>query len=229
MIRVALHGGEKQLRQRPGAHASNRTLNRTGEPGSRALPPRVALAVTSTLPGAGPAMRRSCTAPMPRASVRTVSVVTRVRAVSFVTSVTGPAVCGAVMANTTARPGSGVMDPVAAAVSPTATLRESESESGGTAEVCTVSPSGPAANSVSATATPRNRTTNVSGEPGTTAWFARCALATTTTLSGMVSGASRRTLTNAMPKLFDAAVSMVAARVVSLSLLTSVTGPATTG
>src|SRR2546429_638307 len=108
------------------------------------------------------------------------------------------------MANTTARPGSGVMDPVAAAVSPTATLRESESESGGTAEVCTVSTSGPAANSVSATATPRNRTTNVSGEPGTTAWFARCALATTTTLSGMVSGASRRSFTNATPEMSEA-------------------------
>src|SRR5436305_1820928 len=97
MIRVPLHGGEKQLRQRPGAHGSNRTVNRTGEPGSRALTPRLALAVTSTLPGAGPAMRRSCTAATPRASVRTVSVVTRVRAVSFVTSVTrvtGPASAG---------------------------------------------------------------------------------------------------------------------------------------
>src|SRR5205823_8562873 len=122
------------------------------------------------------------------------SVVTRVRAVSLVTSVTGPGVCGAVMVNTTAQQGSGLMDPVAASVSPTATLRESESESGGTAEVCTVSPSAPAANSVSGTATPRNRTTNLSGEPGTTAWFARCALAATTTLAGMAAGASRRIL-----------------------------------
>src|SRR2546429_9493010 len=101
MIRVPLHGGEKQLRQRPGAHGSNRTGNRTGEPGSRALTPRLALAVTSTPPGAGPAVRRSCTAATPPPSVRTVAGGTRVRAVSLVTSVTGPGVCGARMADTT--------------------------------------------------------------------------------------------------------------------------------
>src|SRR5207253_8153258 len=111
MIPVPLHGAEKQLRQRPGAHGSNRTVNRTGEPGSRALTPRLALAVTSTLAGAGPAMSRSRTAAMPRPSVVTVSVVTRVRPVSLVTSVTGPGVVGDVMAKTTARPGSGVMEP----------------------------------------------------------------------------------------------------------------------
>ena len=120
------------------------------------------------------------------------------------------------------------MDPVAAAVSPTSTLKESDSESGGAAETCTVSTIGPAARSVSATATPRNRTTNVSGEPGTTAWFARCALATTTTLSGMVSGASRRSFTNATPEMFEAAVSIVASACV-VSSVTRVTGPASAG
>src|SRR4029077_18262557 len=114
---------------------------RAGEPGSRALTPRLALPVTSTLAGAGPAMRRSFTAATPRASVVTVSVVTRVRAVSFVTSVTGPGVWGDVMANTTGRPGSPTV--------PTSTLKESETESGGTAERCTVSTIGPAARSES--------------------------------------------------------------------------------
>src|SRR5437879_13745807 len=111
MIHVPLHGGEKQLRQRPGAHGSNRTVNRTGEPGSRALTPRLALAVTSTLAGAGPAMRRSFTAATPRASVVTVSVVTSVRAVSLVASCPGPAVWGHVMAQTTGRPGSASAPP----------------------------------------------------------------------------------------------------------------------
>src|SRR5256885_1833679 len=229
MTGVPLHTAEEQLGQGAGAHGSNCTVNRIGEPGSRALTPRLALAVTTTLARAGPAMRRSRTAATPRASVVTVSAVTQGRAVSLVTNVTGPGVPGDVMVNTTARPGSGVMAPVAAAVSSTSTLKESESESGVTAETCTVSTIGPAARSGSATPTPRNRTTNGSGEPGTTVWFARCALATTTTLSGMVSGASSRSFTNAMPALFDAAVSVVAARAVSLSLRTSVTGPATVG
>src|SRR5207237_1091442 len=161
MIGVALHAGEEQLGESPGAHEVNRTVNLTGEPGNRALTPRLALAVTSTLAGAGPAMRRSRTAAMPRTSVVTVSVVTSVCAVS-------------------------------------------------------------------ATATARNRTTNVAGEPGTGAWFARCARATTTTLSGMVSGASSRTFTNATPELFELAVSVVATAC-AVSCRTSVTGPATAG
>ena len=173
-------------------------------------------------------MRRSFTAAMPRASVLTVVVVTRVRAVSLVTNVTGPGVWGAVMANTTARSGRGVMEPVAPDVSPTSTLKESESESGGTAETCTVSASGAAARSVSATATPRNRTTNVSGKPGTVVPTARRALATTTTLSGIVSGASRRTFTKAMPETLETAVT-VSASACAVSCVTSVTGPAAEG
>src|SRR5204863_503442 len=73
-----------------------------------------------------------------------------------------------------------------------------------------------------------NRTVNRTGEPGSTAWFARCALATTTTLSGMVSGASRRSFTNATPEMFEAAVSIVASACV-VSSVTRVTGPASAG
>src|SRR5438067_228979 len=94
MIRVPLHGGEKQLRQRPGAHGSNRTVNRTGEPGSRALTPRLALAVTSTLPGAGRASRRSFTAATPEMFEAAVSIVASACVVSSVTRVTGPASAG---------------------------------------------------------------------------------------------------------------------------------------
>src|SRR5205085_2543822 len=235
MARVALHAGKEQLGEGAGAHDVNRTVNLTGEPGSRALTPRLALAVTSTLAGAGPAMRRSRTAAMPRTSVVTVSIVTSACAVSLVTRVTGPGVVGDVMAKTTARPASGLMAPVAATVSPTSTLKESESESGGMAERCAVSTIGPVARSVSATATPRNRTKNVSGEPGTVSRdpgtvsrTARRAIATTTTLSGMVSGASRRTLTNAMPDPFETAVSVVTTAC-AVSRVTSVTGPRAVG
>src|SRR5207302_9760298 len=235
VIGVPLHSAEEQLGQGAGAHGTNRTVNRSGEPGRRALTPRLALAVTSTLAGAGPAMRRSRTAAMPRKSVVTVSIVTSACAVSLVTRVTGPGVVGDVMAKTTARPASGLMAPVAATVSPTSTLKESESESGGMAERCAVSTIGLVARSVSATATPRNRTKNVSGEPGTVSRdpgtvsrTARRAIATTTTLSGMVSGASRRTLTNAMPDPFETAVSVVTTAC-AVSRVTSVTGPRAVG
>src|SRR5437868_14649564 len=79
MIGVPLHGAEEQLGQGAGAHGTNRTVNRIGEPGRRALTPRLALAGTSTLAGAGPAMMRCLTAATPRASVVTGTVVVRVR------------------------------------------------------------------------------------------------------------------------------------------------------
>src|SRR5256886_6011900 len=152
---VGLHGVEEQLGQGTGRTAHGRSLTRkvTGEPGRLALTPRLALAITTTPSGPAPAMSRTFTAASPRASVVTVSAVTSACAVSLVTSVTGPAVVGDVIAKTTGRPASGVTELVASTVSPTSTVSESDSESRD-ADRWIVSSMGPAANSVSATAIP---------------------------------------------------------------------------
>src|SRR6266542_1069309 len=95
--RVALDGIEEHLDQRMGAHGWNLTTKVT-ESGTGVPTARRALAVTTTLSGTGPAMSRSLTLATPEAAVVTVSVVTSACAVSLVTSVTGPAVAGSVIA-----------------------------------------------------------------------------------------------------------------------------------
>src|SRR2546423_12895279 len=104
MTGVPLHTAEEQLGQGAGAHGTNCTVNRIGEPGSRALTPRLALAVTTTLAGAGPAMRRSPTAAAPPAPVVAPSAVPPAPAVSPVTNVAGPGGPGDVVVNTTPPP-----------------------------------------------------------------------------------------------------------------------------
>src|SRR5712691_2436819 len=130
-------------------------MNVTGDPGTGVPTARRALAVTTTLSGAGPAMRRTLTAAIPPLLVTTVSVVTSACAVSLVTRVTGPAMGGSVIANTTGRPSSGTVresPPLAEAiVTASSTASESDSESGSV----TVSAVAPLAENVSAAASVR--------------------------------------------------------------------------
>src|SRR5690349_20104350 len=142
VVGVLLHGVEEQLGQCASAHGRNLTTKVTGDPGTVVPTARRALAVTSTLSGTGPAINRSLT-------LATVSAVTSVRAVSLVTSVTGPGAVGYAMAYAIGRPASG-----AATESATRTASESDRES---TDRCTVSATrvGGVAETVSAAARAR--------------------------------------------------------------------------
>src|SRR3989442_1527003 len=100
MIRVAVHGVEKQLGQGTGrgAHGWNLTTKVTGEPGTVSPPARCAIAFTTTLSGTDGPRSRTLTKAMPVTPVVTVSVVTRVWVESFVTSKARPGDAGAVIA-----------------------------------------------------------------------------------------------------------------------------------